>query len=121
MTAYTVFWVALGTGLGAMCRFAIILSLPKVCSAPGWVSILAANTIACFIMGIIIYSALLIQNPILPALVIAGFCGGLSTFSALALDIVLLWFEKLYFQLVLNLLFSVLLGFLFFKLAKSLT
>ena len=66
--------IALAGGLGAVIRF--LLS--------GWIGklpwgILVANILASFVVGLVFRSA--DTNGFVAALVVTGFCGGLSTFS----------------------------------------
>lgn len=70
--------VAAGAFLGGVLRWALTRLLPARRGT------LTANTLACLVAGIVIGSAL----PVLEtALLVAGFCGALSTWSTLAREL----------------------------------
>ena len=79
--------VFMGGGLGALVRYLICLLLSKFAYIP--LSTLAANFLGCFIatfvfMYFVIKSDL---NSAYKLFLITGFCGGLSTLSALSLEL----------------------------------
>ena len=78
MSATPATWllVALGTGLGATLRFTLAHTL----DARWPVGTMAANVVGSFLLGV--FSALALSASLL-ALLGTGFCGGLTTFSAL--------------------------------------
>lgn len=80
--------VFLGGGLGALVRYFLCLVLPKNI---GYIpcGTLAANFFGCFIAAAV-FTFFVIKsdiNSIYKLLLITGFCGGLSTLSALSLEV----------------------------------
>ncbi|MBU6340212.1 MAG: fluoride efflux transporter CrcB [Bacteroidetes bacterium] len=78
---WSFFLVFIGGGLGSISRFALGLCLqPWASRFP--LATLAANAIACFIIGVLtgLSSSGALPNPY-RLLLATGFCGGLSTFS----------------------------------------
>lgn len=79
------FLVFLGGGLGSLCRFGIS-KLPFF--QPGdfpW-SVLAANALASYVLGLSMVQLISGAPPMLRWLVVIGFCGGFSTFSTFSMD-----------------------------------
>ena len=79
--------VFLGGGLGALIRYILYLILPHQTYLP--FATLIANFFGCFIATIVfVYFAMKSGlNPICKTFLITGFCGGLSTLSALSLEL----------------------------------
>lgn len=109
-----IFLVGLGGGLGSIIRFLVskftvdkwtYLSLP--------LGTFIVNVIGCFLIGILIglsyKTNYLTEN--LRALLIAGFCGGFTTFSAFSLENFLMYQSGNFKGLILYTLMSVLIGF----------
>ncbi len=83
-------WVFLGGGLGAVSRYGLALLLPPEPLSEGnfpWATLLA-NLIACLLLG---YGLSLFWREQLPRagqlLLLTGFCGGFSTFSTFAAEL----------------------------------
>lgn len=80
--------VFIGGGLGALLRYLLNLLLPKsLCYFP--LATLSANFLGCFAASAI-FSFLILKseiNSVYKLLLITGFCGGLSTLSALSLEV----------------------------------
>ena len=79
-------------GIGAICRFLIMLHFRDVHSMAG-LGTLIVNSIACFIIGVVagwvVVAPWNFQHKEIFALAtMTGFCGGFSTFSAFTLDCV---------------------------------
>ncbi len=104
--------VFFGSGLGGVCRYGLARWLDGPGAFP-W-GILLANGLACLLVGLAL--GLADQRPGLgPAgklLLATGFCGGFSTFSALAADTLLLARQPQWGLALLNLGASLVLGFL---------
>ncbi len=84
-------WIGLGGALGAMIRAFIGSLLPgQIAGIP--IPILAINIIGCWIMGMLAESMALYWSPpdYLRYFLMTGVLGGFTTFSAFALDTVLL-------------------------------
>ena len=80
-------FVFLGGGLGAFFRYLLFLIMPKAGYFP--LSTLAANFFGCFI-ATFVFTYLVSKSDINSAykiFLITGFCGGLSTLSALSLEL----------------------------------
>lgn len=79
--------VALGGALGAVSRFYMV-SLPPLLGSSTW-NTAAVNLIGCFAMGVIYVVLGRLGAPAgLQRLLMAGFLGGFTTYSAFALDTV---------------------------------
>lgn len=79
--------VFLGGGLGAVVRYLLCLLLPKTAYLPE--NTLVANFLGCFI-ATVVFVYLVSKNCTNSAyklLLITGFCGGLSTLSALSIEL----------------------------------
>lgn len=86
-------FVFVGGGLGSLARYGIARLYPPVALAEGdfpW-STLTANILACIILGagLGLASKDLLTKP-LQLFLLTGFCGGFSTFSTYAAEILLL-------------------------------
>ena len=79
--------VFLGGGLGALVRYMLCLILPKVSYFP--LGTLAANFFGCFIATVVFvyFVSKHDTNSVYKTFLIIGFCGGLSTLSALSLEL----------------------------------
>ena len=79
--------VFLGGGLGALTRYLLYLVLPKGAYLP--LGTLIANFFGCFI-ATFVFSYFVLRadtESIYKLLLITGFCGGLSTLSALSIEL----------------------------------
>lgn len=79
--------VFIGGGLGALTRYLLCIIMPKNCHLP--YNTLTANFFGCFI-ATIVFTYLIAKSDINSAyktFFIVGFCGGLSTLSALSLEV----------------------------------
>jgi CrcB protein len=84
----TILLVALGGAAGSVARFLVLLGAGRV--MPGWpLGTLMVNVGGSFVIGMV-YVALTQRTPLAPLLV-AGFLGGFTTFSAFSLDALKLW------------------------------
>lgn len=79
--------VFLGGGLGALTRYLIFLATPKHCYFPH--STLIANFLGCFLASLIFtyFVSKSSTDSTYQIFLITGFCGGLSTLSALSLEV----------------------------------
>lgn len=83
--------VFVGSGLGGVSRYGLALLLPPVALERGeipWATLLA-NVLACIVLGtgIGLASKESLSRP-LQLMLLTGFCGGFSTFSTFALELV---------------------------------
>lgn len=79
--------VFIGGGLGALIRYLLYLILPQFSYFP--LGTLVANFLGCF-LATVVFTYFFIKsdmNSIYKTLLITGFCGGLSTLSALSLEL----------------------------------
>lgn len=79
--------VFLGGGLGALTRYLLYLTIPKETYLP--YGTLIANFFGCFIATVVFTFFILKSDTdsIYKLLLITGFCGGLSTLSALSIEL----------------------------------
>lgn len=76
-----------GGGLGALIRYFLYLIMPNHAYLP--LATLVANFFGCFIATIVFayFASKTCLNPTCKIFLITGFCGGLSTLSALSLEL----------------------------------
>jgi CrcB protein len=108
----TLLLIALGGGVGSACRYLTSLATAKFFSGTFPLATFVVNSIGCFIIGITMgylerNSAL---DPNIKFLVITGFCGGYTTFSAFGLENLQLLQQQQYGWAFLNIAASVLVG-----------
>lgn len=87
----TLVWVALAGGVGALVRYSMTLAMPRPEADSFPRAILLVNTAGSLVAGItlgFVLSEALTRDVAL--IVWIGFCGGLTTFSAFAVETVLL-------------------------------
>jgi len=106
-------WLAVfvGGGAGSVLRYFISLRVnPKAPDFP--MATYFSNLLACAILAVVLILASQKQdwNPRWSALLITGFCGGLSTFSTFSLENVVLLRHGLWMTLFLNVFLSVGMG-----------
>lgn len=114
-------WVAvfIGGGLGSLLRYAVGLYFKSNSQDFPW-STFIANIFSCFIAGLVLG---LIQKNYLPdtsrALLISGFCGGFSTFSALSVESLALWQSENYLVLGVYIIASIVSGIVMVLIGNS--
>lgn len=79
--------VFIGGGLGSLARYGVTLGVKQFsASAFPWATLIS-NTLSCAVMGIALYLITgKINDQALRLFIIAGFCGGFSTFSTFSLE-----------------------------------
>lgn len=99
--------VFLGGGLGALVRYVLYLITPHWSYFP--LATLIANFFGCFIATVVfVYFAVKSGlNPTYKVFFITGFCGGLSTLSALSLELLNFIHSEDYIRAVLYILLTV--------------
>jgi len=88
-------WVALGSAAGGVLRFALSSFGAKVLGGlfPWWT--LSINAAGCFLIGLLAAQTL---PPHFRALLVPGFCGGFTTFSAFSLEFLMLQREQRHWE-----------------------
>jgi fluoride exporter len=104
--------VFLGGGLGSIARYGSGELALKFYKGNFPIGTLAANFLACLILGITIYifKDKLTQTEWIKYFVLIGFCGGFSTFSTFSVETLRLFQDHLYLMGIVNLLISLALG-----------
>lgn len=89
--------VALGGAMGALTRFAIGEGVRLATPFAGWVAVLVSNFAGTLLLGglgaAVASGTWTPPSPLVWAALATGYCGALTTYSAFALDTVLLWYE----------------------------
>jgi CrcB protein len=82
--------VALGGGAGSICRYLLTLIAARFAAGPFPFATLAANIAGSLLIGILAGMSVRFAwpGPQLRLLLMSGFCGGFTTFSAFSLEIV---------------------------------
>jgi CrcB protein len=101
-------FVFIGGGAGSLLRFFIGQIVFRSGSSLPWGTFIS-NLIACFIFAIVVFMYHQKQNipPALNTLLLVGFCGGLSTFSAFSFETFQLLRANLLIYALLNIVLSI--------------
>ena len=115
--------VALGGGLGSAFRFLTSLLTAKYYSNAFPLATFIANILGCFLIGLLIgiLGQNIQANQHLKLLLITGFCGGYTTFSAFASENISLLQSNNYLTTIIYITLSVLAGLLAVWLGLTLT
>lgn len=86
---FTIFYIAIGGALGSVCRYGISTGLYRYLGQAFPFGTLAVNVIGSFLMGAL--SVLIVErftqvDSVLRSLLVIGFLGGFTTFSAFSLE-----------------------------------
>ncbi len=107
-----IFYVFIGGGLGSVLRFLISNYTQKLWNIKEFpLGTFTVNILGCFLIGLASAYFLKIDN-YLKFLIIAGFCGGFTTFSTFSIENYSLWQGGNYGILALYIILSVFVGFL---------
>lgn len=110
----TIFYVGIGGAIGSILRYLTAVFIGRFTHGAFPMATFAANMIGCFLMGIL-FGWLEKNNALdspLKWLLMTGFCGGYTTFSAFGLENIQLWQQQHAFWMITYTSMSVLLGFL---------
>lgn len=105
--------IAIGSGLGGVCRFLCQQFMQKHYPASIPLGTLSVNIIGCFLIGII-YGLSVKSNVLSPEfrlLAATGFCGGFTTFSSFAYENIVLMQEGKVLYAALYVSLSLIIGF----------
>jgi CrcB protein len=82
--------VAIGGGTGSICRYLLTLTGSRFAAGPFPFATLAANIAGCLLIGLLAGMSVRFAwpGPHLRLLLMSGFCGGFTTFSAFSLEII---------------------------------
>ena len=85
----TILLIALGGAIGSVSRYALGAAVQRATHATFPVGTLTVNVVGCVLVGILAKALMHSQaNPDMRAVLIVGFCGGFTTFSAFSLEVV---------------------------------
>lgn len=103
-------FIFFGGGLGSVLRFLMSLYTQKWWTFHNFpLGTFMVNTIGCFVIGV--FSAYFLRNPSdLKYFLIAGFCGGFTTFSTFSLEGLQLFQQQEYGTLLCYFLLSIVVG-----------
>lgn len=110
--------VGAGGAAGSMFRYALSLLITKWEIHTAWATFIA-NAFGCLLLGLLIALFSRTLNPDLRLLLVAGFCGGFTTFSAFSADTFSLISKGDYLLAGLYVFGSVFIGFLAFVLGTK--
>ena len=116
------FAIFIGGGLGSVSRYVLSRVITSNFTHINPVGTLAANLVSTFILGLILYlsGSKIEMTGVTKALLIAGFCGGFSTFSTFSYETFELLKTGNYFFAVANMMVSLFLGVgVLFLIARS--
>ncbi|MBW8362165.1 MAG: fluoride efflux transporter CrcB [Kaistella sp.] len=106
----TLFYIFIGGGFGSVLRFLISNHTQKLWNINTFpMGTFVVNMIGCFLIGVFTSYFIKIDNH-MKFLLITGFCGGFTTFSAFSAENMSLWENGNYFILSLYILLSVIVG-----------
>lgn len=82
-----IFWIALGGAAGSVLRYLIGGAVQRAGGAAFPAGTLVVNVTGCFLIGVFAQHYMNVQvHPAMRTLLITGFCGGYTTFSAFSLE-----------------------------------
>ena len=108
----TLFYIFVGGGLGSAFRFLISNFTQKLWNIKDFpLGTFTVNILGCFVIGLASAYFLKVDNN-LKFLIITGFCGGFTTFSAFSIENYSLWQDGHYVILAFYIFLSVIIGML---------